>query len=82
MITIDSLRVRLGGRTVLDGVTMHLPQNAVHGLVGINGAGKTTLMNTLYGFVAPSGGSITLDGHPLRRRDIASSRASTASTPA
>lgn len=71
MITIDSLRVRLGGRTVLDGVTMHLPQNAVHGLVGINGAGKTTLMNTLYGFVAPSGGSITLDGHPLRRRDIA-----------
>lgn len=43
----------------------------MHGLVGINGAGKTTLMNTLYGFVAPSGGSITLDGRPLRRRDIA-----------
>lgn len=71
MITIDALKVRLDGRTVLDGVTAHLSEGAVHALVGINGAGKTTLLNALYGFVAPSGGSITRGGHPLRRSDVA-----------
>ena len=71
MITIETLCVRLGGQTVLDGVTMHLSQNAVHGLAGINGAGKTTLMNAMYGFVTPTAGGIFLDGHPLRRHDVA-----------
>lgn len=71
MITIDSLTVRYGSLTALDGLTMHLPERAVHGLVGVNGAGKTSLFNALYGFVTPAGGSVTRSGHPLRRREMA-----------
>ena len=38
MITIDALRVRDGEQTPLDGVTMLLTANAVHGIAGEGGA--------------------------------------------
>ena len=71
MITIDSLTVRYGSLTALDGVTMHLAERAVHGVAGASGAGKSSLLNVLYGLVAPDGGAVSRAGHPLRRRDIA-----------
>lgn len=71
MITINALTLRYGSTTALDGVTMHLTERAVHGLVGISGAGKSSLLGAVYGVVAPDSGSITRAGHPLRRHDMA-----------
>ena len=39
----------------------------VTGLLGPNGAGKTTLMAMMTGFLAPSAGTVTLDGEPVWR---------------
>lgn len=66
VIEIDGLQVRLGGRTVLDGLTGELRGNAV-GLLGPNGAGKSTLINTLLGFHTPSQGSARVFGMDVRR---------------
>ena len=68
MITIDALRICDGERTLLDGVTMHLPANAVHGIAG---EGRSVLLKALYGLVSPDAGRITFGGHPLRRCDVA-----------
>lgn len=68
MITIDALRICDGERTLLDGVTMHLPTNAVHGIAG---EGRSVLLKALYGLVSPDAGRITSGGHPLRRCDVA-----------
>lgn len=68
MITIDALRVRDGERTPLDGVTMLLTANAVH---GIEGEGRSELLRAVYGLAVPESGSVTSGGHPLRRRDMA-----------
>jgi ABC-type uncharacterized transport system ATPase subunit len=38
----------------------------VHGIVGENGAGKSTLMSILYGFYRADGGTIEIDGRPVR----------------
>ncbi|WP_431035106.1 ABC transporter ATP-binding protein [Streptomyces sp. P6-2-1] len=41
----------------------------VTGLLGPNGAGKSTLINMMAGFLAPSGGTVTLDGAPIWRNE-------------
>jgi ABC-2 type transport system ATP-binding protein len=55
VIELDRLEVRLGGRTVLNGLTGELRGHAI-GLLGPNGAGKSTLINTLLGFHEPTAG--------------------------
>ena len=51
-----------GGLTVLDDITLALPERGLFGLCGPNGAGKTTLLNVVGGTVAPSRGTVFLDG--------------------
>jgi ABC-2 type transport system ATP-binding protein len=66
VIEMQDLTVRLGGRTVLDGVRGALSGRAI-GLLGPNGAGKSTLINTLLGFHTPAGGSVRLFGTDLHQ---------------
>jgi ABC-2 type transport system ATP-binding protein len=64
-IELNGLEVKLGGRTILHGLTGVLKSRAI-GLLGPNGAGKSTLINTLLGFHIPSKGSarvLGLDSH-------------------
>jgi branched-chain amino acid transport system ATP-binding protein len=61
----DDIHIRLGGRPILEGVTVSLRPGQVLGVVGPNGAGKTTLFEVLSGRYAPDRGRVTLDGHDI-----------------
>jgi len=65
MFSIDNLQVHYGLSHIIQGVNMHAQPGEVVGIFGRNGVGKTTLMKTIAGWVAPSGGTITLDGARL-----------------
>ena len=54
-----------GGHRAVDGVSFVLERGCIGGLIGPNGAGKTTLFNCLAGHLAPTSGSIELDGVPI-----------------
>lgn len=60
-----SLVMRFGGITATNQVSLQLRQEAHHALIGPNGAGKTTLINQLTGVLAPSEGSVWLDGQDI-----------------
>jgi lipooligosaccharide transport system ATP-binding protein len=55
----------LGGRRVVDGVSLVCPAGQILGLLGPNGAGKTTTLRMLYGFLRPEAGRILIDGDAL-----------------
>src|ERR1700727_1359422 len=61
VIDLEGLEVRLGNRTVLNGLTGAL-QGQVIGLLGPHGAGTSTLINPLLGFHRPSRGSARVFG--------------------
>ncbi|MFI9029786.1 ABC transporter ATP-binding protein [Streptomyces sp. NPDC053560] len=57
-----------GNVVAVNDITMTIGPG-VTGLLGPNGAGKSTLLNMMGGFLAPSGGSVTLDGRPTWRNE-------------
>ena len=50
MLTIEGLKVEVGGKEILKDINMDIPTGETHILFGPNGSGKTTLMMTLMGF--------------------------------
>ena len=63
-LQIEELRVRLGRREVLRGLSFDAPRAQVTALLGPNGAGKTTCLKALLGLV-PARGRLLLDGEAL-----------------
>jgi iron complex transport system ATP-binding protein len=64
-LAAEALVVRLGGRAVLDCVSIALRRGEVAAIVGPNGAGKSTLLTCLAGLRRPDFGQVALDGQPL-----------------
>ncbi len=57
----------LGGKRVVDGISLTCRAGEVLGLLGPNGAGKTTSLRMCYGFLRPDAGSIRICGFDLFR---------------
>ena len=58
----------------LDGVTLSIEPGETVALVGPSGAGKSTIVNLLPRFLEPTGGTLLLDGTPLRDWDVGALR--------
>ena len=63
-VAVDGLRVRRGGRLVLDGLSLKVARGCVTGLLGPNGAGKTTLIRCIVGVQVVESGTVSVLGEP------------------
>ncbi|GAA1391508.1 ABC transporter ATP-binding protein [Kitasatospora putterlickiae] len=61
------LGLRYGSRTIVDGLDLDLPGNAVTAIVGPNACGKSTLLRGLTRLLDPAAGTVTLDGSDIHR---------------
>ncbi len=65
VLTASRLSRRFGDRLALDDVSFTLEAGEIFALLGPNGAGKTTTLRILAGLIAPSTGSVEIDGQPM-----------------
>ncbi|WP_030528591.1 ABC transporter ATP-binding protein [Phycicoccus jejuensis] len=65
-LVLDQVSRWYGNVVAVNGISMSVGPG-ITGLLGPNGAGKTTLIALMSGFLAPSAGTVTLDGTPVWR---------------
>src|SRR5947209_13433009 len=64
-LATDELSKNYRGRRVVNGVSLHVNQGEVVGLLGANGAGKTTSFHIIVGLTPPDTGRVLFDGTEL-----------------
>ncbi|MBM3572063.1 MAG: ATP-binding cassette domain-containing protein, partial [Alphaproteobacteria bacterium] len=70
MIAVESLTRRFGTRVAVDHLSFRVKLGEVLGFLGPNGAGKSTTMKMITGFLAPSGGQISVCGFDVEQQPI------------
>ena len=56
------LSKQYGAQEVVKNICVHIPKEAVYGLIGKNGAGKSTFMKMICGITNPISGEVKLFG--------------------
>lgn len=66
MIEVSHLTKRYGAHTAVDDISFTVEDGCIYGLLGPNGAGKSTTMNVITGYLSPSSGTVSIDGHDIQ----------------
>lgn len=74
MIEVSHVSRNFGDFRAVNDVSFSIPTGQIVGLLGPNGAGKTTTMRMITGFLAPSSGTITIDGINIAENPVAGKR--------
>ena len=66
-LSIQNLRVSIGEKEIIRGLTLEVPKGEVHAIMGPNGSGKSTLSKAIGGHpdYTVTGGEVLLDGENI-----------------
>ncbi len=70
VLDVEHLSLQIGGARILEDVSLQVAEGEMLGVIGPNGAGKTTLFNLISGVIAPTSGTIRLNGRDVTREQI------------
>lgn len=76
MLQISHLTRRFGDKVAVDDLSLTVDAGRIVGFIGHNGAGKTTTLRAAAGVLDFAEGTITIDGHDIRREPVAAKRVS------
>jgi branched-chain amino acid transport system ATP-binding protein len=65
ILRASGLAKHFGGLAAVDGVSFEVEAGEIYAIIGPNGAGKTTILNLVSGLLAPTAGSVSLQGRDL-----------------
>jgi iron complex transport system ATP-binding protein len=65
MYQASGIGVRIGGKSIIDGVDLTIAPGRVVAVIGPNGAGKSTLLRTMAGERRPTTGVVHIHGHDV-----------------
>jgi branched-chain amino acid transport system ATP-binding protein len=66
-VSVADIRAGYGRIEILHGVSLDVTRGSALALLGPNGAGKSTLLKVISGQLAPTSGTIAVNGQPLGR---------------
>ena len=67
MIEVTNLTKRYGSHVAVNHLSFRVEKGQIYGFLGPNGAGKSTTMNILTGYLAPTEGTVTIDGTDIQK---------------
>ncbi len=67
IIEAEGIVTRFGERTVHDGVSLHINEHEIFGILGESGSGKSVLMKEMIMLLRPNAGKIRILGYDLDR---------------
>jgi len=70
LIEVKNLTKKYGDKTAVNNISFNIEGGKIYGLLGPNGAGKSTTMNIITGCLAPTEGSITINGYDILKDAI------------
>ncbi len=70
MIEVKNLTKVYGDHTAVDHLSFKIYNGKIYGLLGPNGAGKSTTMNMITGCLAPSEGSVRINGFDMFEKPL------------
>ena len=65
MIEVVNLTKKYGNHLAVDNLSFSIEEGQIYGFLGPNGAGKSTTMNIMTGYLAPSEGTVIINGHDI-----------------
>lgn len=66
-LVVTDVRREFGSKVAVEALSFEVGAGEIVGLLGPNGAGKTTTINMILGVLAPTAGTIAIDGIELAR---------------
>ncbi|RRD21538.1 ABC transporter ATP-binding protein [Brucellaceae bacterium VT-16-1752] len=66
MLSVQALTKKFGGFTAVSDVSFDVQRGEILGLIGPNGSGKSTTFNLIAGTLAPTSGTILLNGKAIQ----------------
>ena len=65
MVEVSNLTKRYGKKTAIENISFTVKPGHIYGFLGPNGAGKSTTMNIMTGYLAPTSGTVTVNGYDI-----------------
>jgi len=66
LVQMRNVTKKIGKRTIIDNLTLELPQGEVFGFLGPNGSGKTTTIRMMVGLMSITSGDIIIGGYNIK----------------
>ncbi len=73
-VKFEGVSLELGGRRVLDGITLTIPQGTTLGITGRTGSGKTLLVSLIPRIMDPTAGRVLVGGHDVKELPLTTLR--------
>jgi ABC-2 type transport system ATP-binding protein len=67
ILQMRNVTKKIGGNTIIDGLSFEVPKGEVFGFLGPNGAGKTTTIRMMVGLMKITEGEILIDGESITK---------------